>query len=229
MQDDVAYLSLSAMAERTDHRPFLTGSISFITLLHAATRVSGANPTLSVDSNDSLSGPLAEFRQSSLLNIELGSSEMRAAFDLYSERMRTSFPFMTSAEFSHHGEAVQGQCPEDEKLALVYLGTATGILLGSHYSYKELHATELVSRAIRIMASVFDSSDQISIVRCLMALTIHSLFTSLGGSTWHLLGLSMTRCISAGMHTTRIPDPHPDNKARDQRSRALWTFYILDT
>lgn len=229
MQDDVAYLSLSAMAERTDHRPFLTGSISFITLLDAATGVCGANPTLSADTNNRLSMQLAAFRESSQLHIDLDTTEMRVSLDLYIDRMRTSFPFMTSDEFSHHRDSVQGQCPEDEKLALVYLGTATGILLGPHYSYKELYATEMVSRAIQILATVFECSDQMSILRCLMALTIHSLYTSLGGSTWHLLGLSITRCISAGIHTTRISDPHSDSKANDQRSRALWTLYILDT
>jgi hypothetical protein len=231
-QDDVAYLSLSAMAERTDRLPVPTGSLSFLTLLYAATGVSGANPTLPLGHNVSLSGPLAEFRQKHSVSVDLGGNDMRAAFDLYVSTMQATFPFMSGKELLEQFDGIvhSSEGPvKPEKLALVYLGTATGILLGTHYTYKEMHATELAVKAIGLIPQVLDRARQLSIVHCLMALTVYSLYTTFGGSTWHLLGLTLTRCVSAGMHTTRLSEAHSGSEEQRQESRTLWTLYILDT
>lgn len=231
-QDDMAYLSLSAMAERTDRLPSPLGGLSFLTILYAATGVSGANPTLPLGKNMAISGPLAELRQNHSLSVDLGGADMRAAFELYVNMLQTMFPFASRNELLEQYDSVvqtpeASDCPE--KHVLAYLGTATGILLGAHYTYKEMYATELAVNAIGLMSQVLDRSRPLSVIHCLAALTIYSLYTSLGGSTWHLLGLTLTRCVSAGMHTSCLSDAHSESEEQCQGNRTLWTLYVLDT
>jgi hypothetical protein len=231
-QDDMAYLSLSAMAERTDRLPSPMGGLSFLTLLHAAAGASGANPTLPLGKNMAISGSFAELRQNHSLNVDLGGADMRAAFNLYVNMLQIIFPFVAREQLLEQYDTVihtSGTPVHPEKRALVYLGTATGILLGTHYTYKEIYSTKLAVTAMGLMSHILDRARPLSIVHCLTALTIYSLYTPFGGSTWHLLGLTLTRCVSAGMHTLRVSDPHSESEEQRQSSRTLWTLYVLDT
>ncbi|KAJ4287782.1 hypothetical protein N0V90_012486 [Kalmusia sp. IMI 367209] len=224
------------MAERTDTCLLSTEGLSYLTMLYAATGVSGSDPTLPLHINEALSGSLAELRQNRLPEIDMNSPEMRAAFQRYVEMIGQYFPYMNSSELSERRESVvpttrgdTASQPSAEHLVIVYLGTATGLLLGSHYMYKEMLATDLAIRAVRLMPKVLDYAGKLSAIRCLTALTIFSVYTTFGGSTWHLLGLTMTRSISAGMHTTRFSDGGSQNGEQRACSRLLWTLYILDT
>lgn len=115
-----------------------------------------------------------------------------------------------------------------EHLVIAYLGTATGLMLGAHYRYNEMLATELAFRAVRLMPKVLGYAGKLPAIRCLTALVIFSIYSTFGGSTWHLLGLTMTRCISAGLHTVRFSDHRSQNNEQRSSSRLLWTLYIID-
>lgn len=235
MQDDVAYLSLAAMAERTDSHLLATEGLSFLTMLYAAIGVGGSDPTLPVRPNEALSGSLAELRHGRSPDVELGSVEMRESFKRYVELIGHTFPYMTSAElFDRYGHAiaVSNSHASDslaEQLVIAYLGMATGLLLGPHFVYKEMMATDLALKAVRLMPKVLDHARSLSAIQCLTALTIYSMYTTLGGSTWHLLGLTMTRCISAGMHTSRFSDRGSQDATQRENNRLLWALYIIDT
>lgn len=235
MQDDVAYLSLSAMAERMDSHLLSTEGLSYLNILYAATGVSGSDPTLPLYDNEALSGSLAELRQSRLPEIDLENIEIRAAFQRYVDMIGQTFPFMTATMLSECREDAnvrRGEdCPQPlpEHLAIAYLGTATGLLLGAHYTYKELLASDLALRAIHVMSKTLDYAWKLPAIRCLTALVIYLIYTTFGGSTWHLLGLTMTRCISAGLHTIRFSDHRSQNDEQRASSRLLWTLYIIDT
>lgn len=236
MQNNVGYLSLSAMAERTDGEPFSTDGLSYLTLLYAATGISGSNPTLSDKNNEFLTGSLAEFRHIDSSTIDLGGSEMRAAFLRYVDMVKMNFPFKSSAELLSAYESITWSSQDShldgvppETLALVHVGIATGLLLSSHYTYKEMLSAELVVRAVRLMPQVLGCGSHMPAIHCLTALTIFSIYTAFGGSTWHLLGLLMTRCVSAGIHTFRSTNVTPDSAEQTQIRRELWTLYILDT
>lgn len=237
---EASYLSLSAMAERTDRQPFPTEGLSFMTLLRAATGISGSNPTRSVGSNASLSGPLADFRQSFFANNkDFKQLNVGGSFQRYMEFLRSSFPFISNNELklfyenviSCHERDSLDQFNDDspEQLLLTYIGIATGILLSPDYHYREALAAELSVESLKLMSRVFDHANDLAIVSCMTALTIYSLFTTFGGSTWHLLGLTMMRCISSGMHTTRVSNAQCDNEEKRKSYRIFWVLYILDT
>lgn len=235
---EASYLSLTAMAERTDRQPFPTEGLSFLTLLYAAIGVSGANPESSTGKNAALSGPLAEFRRNTLQGFQ-AEADHTALLPPYTKLIQNSYPFMTKLELESIMETVV-QAPtsatigsliaeQPESVFLHNIVLATSILLSPDHTYKEILATELASNAIKLLPSVFDLANDVSIVRCLTALTVYSMFTTFGGSSWHLLGLTMTRCVSSGMHTSRMSDLNPDEEEKRRRCRTFWTLYVLDT
>ncbi|KAH7400877.1 hypothetical protein DE146DRAFT_745114 [Phaeosphaeria sp. MPI-PUGE-AT-0046c] len=235
---EASYLSLTAMAERTDRQPFPTEGLSFLTLLYAAIGVSGADPGSSLGKNGALSGPLADLRRNT---IHLNDAEIDHMTLLvrYIESIQSSYPFMTKLELeaifdtvgqAHRNASVNTLVAESPELIFLYkIVLATSILLSPDHAYKEIIATELASYAVKLLSSVFDLANDIYIVQCLTALTIYSMFTTFGGSTWHLLGLTMTRCVSSGMHTSRMSDLNSDDEEKRRRCRTFWTLYVLDT
>lgn len=235
---EASYLSLTAMAERTDRQPFPTEGLSFLTLLYAAIGVSGANPESSLEKNGALSGPLADFRRNTI-HVNEAEMDHAALLSQYTELIRNAFPFATKAELvaifdtveqAHRNASIDTLLAESPELLFLHkVILATSILLSPDHAYKEIIATELASYAIRLLSSVFDLANDTSIVRCLTALTIYSMFTTFGGSTWHLLGLTMTRCVSSGMHTSRMSDLNSDEEEKRRRCRTFWTLYVLDT
>jgi len=234
------YLSLSAMAEPTGRQPFSTQGLSFLTLLLASTSVGGTNPSLPIGTNASLSGPMGDFRNHIFPHGSgLGGVQTAAAFRIFLEKASISFPFIarneleelfdivTRAEECGHLESMTNESPE--KTVIVSIGIATGLLLSPNCSFTEVLALELAMKAVQLMPRVFDYAGDLAIVQCLTLLTIYSLYTTYGGSSWHLLGLAMTRCISSGMHTSRASNSDSDGDTKRQSSRAFRTLYILDT
>lgn len=237
---EVSYISLSAMAEPTDRRPFSTQGLSFSTLLFTATSISGDNPSLPEGSNTSLSGPLADLRKNMFSAYgRLDGLQSANDYQCYAERISRSFPFMSRAELDGlyedvvkiHNSDNSGRMVNEnpEKVVITYIGTALGLLWSQNYTYTEIISSELAMKAIQLMSRVLDHATDLSVIRCLTALTVYSLYTSFGGSTWHLLGLAMTRCISSGYHTTRASDPRSEDEEKRHNSRAFWALYILDT
>jgi hypothetical protein len=237
---EASYLALASMAERTDRQPFSTQGLSFLTLLYAAIGISGANPATSLESNTAHSGPLAEFRKSMFtLHADQPRSFDTASYLQYVEIIQHSYPFMTKAELDEMGDIikeVQGStalnCFGDyppEIVFMTYISLAIALLQSPGYSYKEALATEYAVKAIDLIPQVFDYANDLTIVKCLAALTVYSLYTTFGGSAWHLLGLTMTRCVASGMHTSRVSEPASGDEDKEKSCRILWTLYSLDT
>lgn len=120
-------------------------------MLHAATGISGSDPVLPLHDKEALSGSLAEFRQTKLIEVDLGSAEMCAAYQNYVDMVVQTYPFASSSQLSEYREAAimasRDNRAEDlpEHLAVTYLGTATGLLLDAHYTHKEFLGRALLS------------------------------------------------------------------------------------
>jgi hypothetical protein len=93
-------------------------------------------------------------------------------------------------------QAATTDAPHD--LFLVYMSVATGILLAPEYQYKDSFAISLAHEAMRLLPRIMRESEDPSVVRSLLALAMFSIYSPLGGSTWHLVGLALARSMSAG-------------------------------
>lgn len=234
------YLPLSAMAElREDRQQTSPHQYSFQTFVSAATSVSGADPTTSDKSNVTLRESLEAFHQNVLPE---GFRVPRIIADMPVEKYLSTCdvicPYIDrDSFFARYAQIMAGfdegqsddlasQAPHD--VLMVYLAIATGILMSPDYRYKESLATELARRASKLMTSIMGGSDNASIVKSLIALTIHSMYSALSGSTWHLLGLAWARAIAAGMHTEGVSDCRAAAPEKQENSRLFWSLYVLD-
>lgn len=96
--EEASYLSLAAMgAQRADHQPFPTQGLSFLTLLYAATGVSGTNPSTSQGNHAAHSAILAGLRNNVVVpHYEQSRTVNSAALDKYIEFVQQSYPFIAS-------------------------------------------------------------------------------------------------------------------------------------
>jgi hypothetical protein len=152
-------------------------------------------------------------------------------FQRYIDVMTISLPFIKRLEinellneaitFQEAGNIEDMTIQTPDKLVITYIAVANGMLLSPTYAFTELFSTEFVMKAVQLMSRVLEHSEELLIVRCLTALTIVSLITPLGGSTWHLLGLAMTRSVSYGIHTARAGDLDSEDEEKVQMDRVF--------
>jgi hypothetical protein len=95
-----------------------------------------------------------------------------------------------------------------------------------HGSFVSIH---MLSRALRLLEDIFRSDDGIEIIQCLRMLVVFTLQNPAAGSSWHLIGFAMKKCIALGYH--REPDP-PKNaeeeQSQEKRRWLFWSCYLLD-
>lgn len=239
LQAEMGFLSLSAMAELSGDLPSTSPAVSFPSLVQATTCVSGLSPLESTGDNEGIIGSLGDMHRSMLKQEDTFAIATRSRpFDKFLSYNEASIGFMDSAQLSTENQianqlhelgspdilATQSLC----KVMRVYLGVATGILLGADYRYTETYATALALQAFQVLPRAFAGATDLEVVQSLTAMTLFSMFSPFGGSPWQMLGLAITRCISAGMHTTRMSDPKSDDMEKRNNSKMFWSLYTLD-
>lgn len=244
IQAEMGSLSLAAMAEFSGEqhpahlqaRPFL----SFQTLFRAAAGSGAGNLSRSDSPSPALTGPLGDFYLGLLrCGVQMDAFDTRRHFERYLDVALLCFPltgrahlddeFAVVSQSQTAGTAGQLLYSSPAKVLRVYVAVATGILLTPDCRHMESFATTLALAAHQHLPRVAVSAGELETVQCLMMMTIFSLFSSSGGSTWHLLGLALSRCLSAGMHHVRVSDPLSDDDEKRGCSRCFWCLYALDT
>ena len=251
------YLPLSAMAEPRDRQHMSRGQYSFATFLTAATNASGANVTRSDASNAPLCKKIEDFHKNvtpSGFQLSRSISDLPVQCYLamcdvlchFLDREAFLAKYASILEEMKKGtiQGLTADAPHD--LFLVYMSVATGTLLAPDYQYKESFATAIAHEAMRLLPRIMRESEDPSVVQSLIAVALFSIYSPLGGSTWHLVGLALARSMSAGrshvnvlirywyltlspgMHTSEVSDLCATDRARQENSRLFWSLYILD-
>ncbi len=243
IQAEIGLLSLSAMAESTGERrsqPQATPLLSFQTLFRSVTSVSGEQP-VAIRYAQSL-------RSAGLLGTSIGLCCAKVFISPALRRVRCLTEFLSLSlpclpyvdktqltdEYAHvvrcHETGDVDNLLENfpGRAVRVYSAVSIGILLSQDHRHMESFATVLSLSARQHMSRVFTSANNLEMVQCLVGIAVYSLFSAFGGPTWHLLGLAMTRCLSAGMHHIRVSDPQSDDGDKKGCSRVFWCLYILD-
>ena len=117
------------------------------------------------------------------------------------------------------------------KVFMAYMVLAITPLVSDAYpvaqaSFISIH---ILSKALKILDKVFQLEDGVDIIYCLILLVIFSLHSSAAGSTWHLTGVAMKKCISLGFHREVTKSRrHTSEEDLEQRRWAFWLVYFLD-
>jgi len=203
------YLPLSAMAELRDREQHSRHHYSFETFLAAATDVCGADVARSDASNKPTRDMIQAFHGDAIPSgYRLSRSVAAGPFRQFLDTFSVACPFLEpKAAFETFARVIESLgspqdanptsiCPHDA--FLVYVAVATGVLLLPGYQYKEGLVAALAHQAINLLPRILASSNNAPIVQSLIALALFSMYTTLAGSTWHIVGLALARTISAG-------------------------------
>jgi hypothetical protein len=203
------YLPLSAMAEPRDRQHMPRGQYSFETFLNTATCASGADVTRSDISSAPSRKVIEDFHKEIIPSgVRFTRSISDFPVECYLAMCDVLCPFLDREAFLakyaaileeiEKGtlQAVTTDAPHD--LLMVYMSVATGVLLGPEYRYKDSFAISLAHEALRLLPRIMRESEDPSVIQSLTALAIFSIYSPLGGSTWHLVGLAVARSMSAG-------------------------------
>lgn len=222
---EASYLSLSAMAERTDKHSSAAEGLSFRSLLGAVINTGQKTPTIR-------SG--TQLRNFAVVDEFIRNGDTSIAHQAYLDHIREVHPYIepTKLDNAHRhvlnthlrGMPSSKATSLPETHVIIYLGLATGLLLLPGYDRHQQLIDDLIQCSLDSFGHVLEVSDDLSAIHCLIALTICSLFNEKAGSTWHLLGLAMTRCVACGMHTMKEPQEEPT-----EQTRAFRTLFLLDT
>jgi hypothetical protein len=234
------YLPLSAMAEPRDRQQTSQHEqYSFETFLNAAISVSGSDPAYSRNMDNALSGSIDLFYKTLMPDgMKFSRSITDDPVQRYLDTCDASCPFLDRKVFMTRYTQIMDSLEKvptkaasslaASDLLMVDIAIASGMLVSPGYRFRESVSTALSQRAFRLVPRILRESDNTTIVRCLIALTIFSTLSPLGGSTWHLMGLALARTMSAGMHTAGVSDCSASEKEKQESGRLFWSLYILD-
>ncbi|GLA91473.1 hypothetical protein AtubIFM57143_004973 [Aspergillus tubingensis] len=92
----------------------------------------------------------------------------------------------------------------------------------------ELFASSLHSTAMQSFPTILGSNDDLNMLHSMQLMIIYSMFSSMGGSTWHLVGLAMKKAISYRFHKEPLSDIGIPEQKLNRRRNIFWNLYILD-
>lgn len=110
----------------------------------------------------------------------------------------------------------------------VYMSLAIGAAIAPESSRLESFSAALHAASIDIFPSVIKTCSSAAYLHCLLYLIVYSTLNSHGGSTWYLLGLATSKCISSGLHRNSTMGDGLPELAMDSAKNIFWSLYLLD-
>jgi hypothetical protein len=230
---EVAYLSVAAMGEPERQEVSINTWPSFSSLVnHAGRSIMEPGFTLSNDlviqnGKQDLRALQAElvaacgydyrfFMQAFL------SGMNQLSPSVYAQHCHDSLQKLLNSHSDSHTDLV-GLPDQPASILVTSLSVALGILGSQHYRVASRVVRKLEVQAIAILPEVAATSPATETVQYLLLASLLSLHQYNEPLAWHLLGLAITKAISAGLH-----------RGRTSRSTGLdtswlfWTLYKLD-
>jgi hypothetical protein len=162
-------------------------------------------------------------------------------FTLYIQHICTRFPFLSAETARKQYDNIvdaersttsNSRPPRQAAPSLEYFETCLGVAMGILLSPESMSLASLVtllhSTAAKMLTSLFAKHDVLLDIRCMLSLAILSMLSPSGGSAWHLIGLILQKCISAGLEKEPDSATHITPAVADERKRLFWSAYVLD-
>jgi len=167
--------------------------------------------------------------------IKLDVTVTRPLLDKYIRIILQRYPFMDAQSLRQAHDSVTHESTNEndstdknkvQQRLLVYLAIATVAFSDSAIANRLL-ARQLHSLASETLLTTPTATMPLGTLRCLVALTLCSLYNEEAGSLWHLLGIAVSRAVSMGLHRIDHPYSPTDGESYDG-CRIFWILYILD-
>ncbi|OJJ99597.1 hypothetical protein ASPACDRAFT_1869499 [Aspergillus aculeatus ATCC 16872] len=230
---DIDFLSRNAMAEPRNETHGFPPQLGVASMVRAALEIPGGNPShfvglgagqCALPAVGAASRITKEVAESCLRNLLQGSQRIYLPLDeptlkqcvvtTFSGEVQCQIGGSSSAEFHL-------------RIFRACMAVALGMLLsGDHDS--RVFANDLHSLATEHLPAVLQSTDGLKVVECLLLLIHFSILHPRGGSTWHLIGLAMKKCIALKLHKEPQPEMNLTEAEVLERKRIFWSLYVVD-
>jgi hypothetical protein len=110
----------------------------------------------------------------------------------------------------------------------IYVQVAIGIMVSQDAVRLANYSHLLHGAAARLLPAVFRSRHYADSLRSLLLLIAFSLLHPGAGSTWHLLGLAIRLCITAGFHKEPTSQTGLPSEEIEEARWLFWSVYVLD-
>ncbi|CAG9989374.1 unnamed protein product [Clonostachys byssicola] len=235
-------LSLSAMAEPIGRAGEFLKQLSMPRVIASVTETYGGNPeaTSRVDSLWDGISKYIRHPSGQMHRLHLQPAEANQFLEQYLDIVDFRFPRLPLAKVKSGLDAITS---EDESaystilqkdpalIFMAYMVMAIVPLVSDKYpiSQGSFVSIQLLGKCLKVLDRVFRQEDGVDIIQCLQLLVVFSIHCSAAGSSWHLIGFAINKCISLGYHT----ETSPSNSAislgeREQRRWAFWSCFLLD-
>ncbi|RSL87584.1 hypothetical protein CEP51_002167 [Fusarium floridanum] len=197
----IGLLSNKAMAEPRVYSGDVLNKLAMPEVISAALAVDGHDP-----SRASSSQP-AFVMEDHLISLNRHSTREHISQFL---KWSVFLPYIDEDRLMEQYEAVtalEGQVAHTGGLSHfnTYLAISIGIMMSPESSRLSTLALSLHAAAVKLLPRIFRSQEPLDALHCMLLLVVFSMFCPTGGSTWHLMGVTMTTCIAIGLHKDSIP------------------------
>ncbi|KAH8880215.1 hypothetical protein GQ53DRAFT_849091 [Thozetella sp. PMI_491] len=238
---DMNSLSLSAMAEPKSRAGEFLKELSISRIIAAMTETYAGNPESTSRLDRLWDGIARDIRHPADAHshrLSLDRDEALRWLDSYLELVDFRFPRIAVAKVRHGIAAItaaDGDLYQDTlsknpaHIFMAYMVVAIVPLVSENYpiSHGSFVSIHILAMSLRVLERVFRQEDGIDIIQCLHLLVIFSIHSSTAGSSWHLIGFAMAKCIALGYHRDSIA-PSELSEESEQRKWAFWGCYLLD-
>ncbi|KAF6813660.1 hypothetical protein CPLU01_14596 [Colletotrichum plurivorum] len=222
----IGFLSRSAMAEPGDHSDDLPKKFSLAEMISGALAIDGRDPSAACPA------PSAPMIDSPVMSITRDSTGdyIKQFLD-----QAVFLPYLDKMSLLGQYEAVlinsqphSSGSPSPMHIFNIYMALGIGLLISPGSSHLSMLSSGFRGFAVKQLPAIIRSEPPQEHIHCMIMLLLYSLYNSVGGSAWHLLGLTVKSCISLGLH--REPDVHAalTTVEGNKRRWLFWTVYTLD-
>ncbi|ETN39803.1 uncharacterized protein HMPREF1541_06029 [Cyphellophora europaea CBS 101466] len=230
---DVEFLSVAAMSGPDGQNEPMQDNPSFATLVTAAVKLSAVVQHEQASNNVAVTGVPLRLLDVQRELVALCQHDLRHFVDVYCDGVGHIYPCISrdscidalnlSLQAERDGMAPQNDHLPSEDLILVCLVASLSIMNTSYSQIAKPMVDRLVAASLALLPGVATEAADIEAVRCLTLASIVSIYRFEEASSWHFLGLAITKAISAGIHRQRQTDGAPGDS-----TQLFWALYKLD-
>ncbi|KAJ5758087.1 uncharacterized protein N7511_006781 [Penicillium nucicola] len=228
---EIGLLSRSAMAEPRDEMSGFSQELAMGRMVRATMVISGKDPTRAT--KDAPKGLISMLDQTSVLTKEFSVHYV----DCFIERVEPQFlhlsPEGVREDVEEHFKCENNASELASEGARMrkfntFMTIATGMLLSTDSVSLHGFSSNIHAAATKVFAEILESGTSVNILHCMLSLIIYSMQSSLGGSTWHLLGLAMQKAIAFGFHKDPSHEIGLSTVQIKDRRDIFWGLYTVD-
>lgn len=231
---EIGFLSRSAMAEPRDGANSFSQDLTIVRMVRATLGLSGTHPT---QSSQNLYGQ--HMISMTDAQITLKKELVSPFISKYLEVMTPQFIYLRPATIWQYFESffsgrksigldVSDSDQNHVEAFNIYMAVSVGILLSEESGHIHGLATSLHASATNLFSKILYAGNRNDVLSCMLSFIIYSMHSAQGGSTWHLVGLAMTKAIAFGFHKEAESDHRMSNNDLINRRNIFWSLYSVD-